>query len=132
MSISKWNKISKEKEENENLIKKINNQIFITKLEDELEKIKFNQIFKPITSRLDEGIKINKEPIKGAPQSDVDDDYDDCNPYDDGYDPGPSTKPPPQSDADASQSDDDEDDDEWNARFYTTTTKEKMGSSTWL
>lgn len=98
MIISKWKKISKEKEENENQIKMINNQICMTKLEDEIGQIKFNKMFKPKTSRLDAQIDLQNRPNETTiivPKEDKikeppDEFKDDFDPYDDGYGPGPS------------------------------------------
>ena len=53
MSLLAWQKIADQKEEVENQIKNIRNQIISSKLSDELGQIKFAKMFKPVTARLD-------------------------------------------------------------------------------
>ena len=61
MSLLAWRKIANQKEEVEKQIKNINNQIISSKLSDELGQIKFEKMFKPVTSRLDTQIEATKK-----------------------------------------------------------------------
>ena len=61
MSLLAWRKIANQKEEVEKQIKNINNQIISSKLTDELGQIKFEKMFKPVTSRLDTQIEATKK-----------------------------------------------------------------------
>ena len=58
MSITKWKEIANEKQEIEDQVKKINNEIFKTKLKDKLGQVEFNKMFKP---RLDTQIDMAKK-----------------------------------------------------------------------
>ena len=79
MSLLKWKQIANEKEDVENQIKNINNQIMSSKLKDELGQVGFTKMFKPITTRLDTQIeatkKLEDEGLKDGDEDKEDDDY---------------------------------------------------------
>ena len=93
MSLLAWQKIADQKEEVENQIKNIRNQIISSKLSDELGQIKFAKIFKPVTSRLDTQIKVTK----GLKDGDEMPNYEPPPPIDD-EDEMPNYEPPPPND----------------------------------
>ena len=91
MSLLAWQKIADQKEEVENQIKNIRNQIISSKLSDELGQIKFAKMFKPVTSRLDTQI----EATKGLKDGDEMPNYDPPPPIVDDGDEMPNYDPPP-------------------------------------
>ena len=112
MSLLAWQKIADQKEEVENQIKNIRNQIISSKLSDELGQIKFAKMFKPVTSRLDtqievtKGLKDDDEMPNFEPPPPIDDDDDEMPnfepppPIDDDDDEMPNFEPPPPIDDD--------------------------------
>ena len=112
MSLLTWQKIADQKEEVENQIKNIRNQIISSKLSDELGQIKFAKMFKPVTSRLDtqieatKGLKDGDEMPNYEPPPPIDDDEDEMSnykpppPIDDDEDEIPNYEPPPPIDDD--------------------------------
>ena len=107
MSLLAWQKIAEQKEEVENQIKNINNQIMSSKLTDELGQIKFTKMFKPVTSRLDTQTeatkKLENKGLKGGeppPPIDEDEmpDFEPPPPIDE--DEMPDFEPPPPIDED--------------------------------
>ena len=101
MSLLAWQKIADQKEEVENQIKNINNQIISSKLSDELGQIKFAKMFKPVTSRLDTQIEATKNlENKGLKDGDEMPDFEPPPPIDEDEDEMPDFEPPPPIDED--------------------------------
>ena len=110
MSLLAWQKIADQKEEVENQIKNINNQIISSKLTDELGQIKFAKMFKPVTSRLDTQIEATKklenkgvkegEPLPEDMDKDEMPDFEPPPPIDEDEDEMPDFEPPPPIDED--------------------------------
>ena len=98
MSLLAWQKIAEQKEEVENQIKNINNQIMSSKLTDELGQIKFTKMFKPVTSRLNTQIEATKKlENKGVKEGDPLPEYP-SEPEDMDEDEIPDFEPPPPID----------------------------------
>ena len=101
MSLLAWQKIADQKEEVENQIKNINNQIISSKLTDELGQIKFAKMFKPVTSRLDTQIEATKKlENKGVKEGDEMPNFEPPPPIDEDDDEMPNFEPPPPIDED--------------------------------
>ena len=112
MSLLAWQKIADQKEEVENQIKNIRNQIISSKLSDELGQIKFAKMFKPVTSRLDTQIEATKNSEnKGLKDGDEMPDFEPPPPIDEAQtedeDEMPDFEPPPPID-EAQTEDEDE------------------------
>ena len=100
MSLLAWQKIADQKEEVENQIKNINNQIISSKLTDELGQIKFAKMFKPVTSRLDTQIEATKKlENKGVKEGDEMPNFEPPPPIDEDGE-MPNFEPPPPIDED--------------------------------
>ena len=96
MSVQKWRQVADEKAVVDSEKQEIRQKIKMNKLRKEFGQLSGEELFKPITRRLDripEGQEASAAELEAAPDYDMDE-FDRTNPFDEGFRPDEATPPP--------------------------------------